>query len=143
MPDLDRSEARRRFADARVGHLATIDRDGGPHIVPVVFAVEGDRIYSVVDAKPKRSVDLQRLANIGADPRVAMLVDAYGEDWSALWWVRADGRAAVVEMGAGRDLAIGLLRAKYAQYRGPEGLPAIGPAIVIEVERWSGWAAGR
>lgn len=139
---LDERTARDRFEAARVARLATVDRTGRPHLLPVVFTVAGDRIYSIVDAKPKRSVELRRLANIRAEPRVALLVDHYADDWSTLWWVRADGDASVVDAGPERDRAVDLLSAKYAQYREPDGMRPIGPAIVIAVERWSGWSAG-
>ena len=87
-------EARRRFAGARVARLATISADGAPHLVPFVFAVAGDTVYSAVDAKPKRTTALKRLANIDRDPRVTLLADHYDDDWTALWWVRADARRA-------------------------------------------------
>ena len=84
-------QARRRFAAARVARLATADAAGRPHIVPITFAVDGDVVYSAVDAKPKRRTALKRLANIAANPAVALLVDHYADDWNELWWVRADG----------------------------------------------------
>lgn len=118
--------------------MATVDAQGRPHIVPIVFAVDGEAIYSVVDAKPKRSLRLMRLANIEANPRVSLLVDQYDEDWRALWWVRAVGTARVVGEGPERDHAIGLLRAKYPQY---EAWAPIGPAIVITVDAWRAWSA--
>src|SRR4051812_49360507 len=91
------TEARRRFAAARVARLATADADGRPHLVPLVFVVAGETIYSAVDAKPKRTTALRRLANVAANPRVAALVDHYDEDWAALWWVRADGTGRVLD----------------------------------------------
>src|SRR5690348_1391752 len=90
-------EARARFAAARVARLATADASGRPHVVPIVFAVAGDEIVSAVDAKPKRTTALRRLANVRENPRVALLADHYEDDWSALWWVRADGTARVAE----------------------------------------------
>jgi PPOX class probable F420-dependent enzyme len=139
MPTLAPDEARRRFAAARVARLATIRPDGRPHLVPLVFAVHRDRIHSAVDAKPKGSQALARLRNIAAEPRVTLLVDGYDENWQRLWWVRADGRATIVEAGPERDRAIGLLVAKYPQYSGRDG--DFGSAIVIDVDRWSSWAA--
>src|SRR5436190_7994756 len=119
------STARGRLAAARVARLATVRPDGSPHLVPIVFAVEGDRLYSAVDDKPKRSSDLQRLANIASDPRVCVLADHYEEDWSRLWWVRADGRADVLSDGAKpeQEHAIDLLAARYPVYleRRPSG----------------------
>lgn len=82
-----------RFAARRVARLSTVSARGDPHVVPVVFAVVGDVVFTAVDAKPKSTRSLRRLANIEAKPRVSMLVDHYEEDWSALWWVRVDGTA--------------------------------------------------
>lgn len=132
-------EARRRFVAARVARLATTGPDGRPHVVPLVFAVDGDTLASAVDHKPKRTQPLRRLDNIAADPRVAVLVDDYDEDWGRLWWARADGSARVVAPGSaeGRRL-VDLLVARYAPYR--ERRPE-GPTLVVEVERWSGWSA--
>lgn len=136
------AEARERFAAARVARLATADAAGRPHLVPVVFAVSRDVIYSVVDAKPKRTTGLRRLANVAENPRVALLADHYEEDWGALWWVRAEGVARILHpMGdveperaeAGR--ALELLHARYPQQR------AVGAVMAVDVERWSGWSA--
>ncbi|HXD66500.1 MAG TPA: TIGR03668 family PPOX class F420-dependent oxidoreductase [Solirubrobacteraceae bacterium] len=130
------AEARERFAAARVARLATANSGGRPHLVPVVFAVEGDRIYTVVDAKPKRTTALRRLRNVAENPWVALLVDHYEEDWAALWWVRAEGRGRVVEADAPEAVhAVELLRARYPQQR------AVGAVLAVDVERWSGWAA--
>jgi PPOX class probable F420-dependent enzyme len=129
---------RERFGNARIARLATVDADGQPHLVPLCFALAGDRIVSVVDAKPKRSVNLRRLANIRAHPRVSVLVDEYDEDWTRLWWVRADGAAHVIESGAERDAAVAALRAKYPQY---ERQPPTGPVVEVSVDRWRGWSA--
>jgi PPOX class probable F420-dependent enzyme len=90
-------QARQRFAAAGVARLATADAAGRPHIVPVTFAVDGDVVYSAVDAKPKRSTALKRLANVAANPAVALLVDHYADDWNELWWVRAYGTGRVVD----------------------------------------------
>lgn len=132
-------EARRRFAAARVARLGTADAAGRPHLVPVTFAVgDGEEIYSAVDTKPKTSRRLKRLANIEANPAVTLLVDHYAEDWAALWWVRADGRARVEHDGPAARWAIEALVAKYPQYR--ETVPE-GPVVVVTVTGWRGWAA--
>ncbi len=115
---------------------------GRPHIVPVTFAVDGDHIYTAVDAKPKNEAagrGLQRLRNIRADPRVAMLADHYSADWASLWWVRADGRAAIVAEPGAMAGPLAMLAARYPQYR---EVALVGPVIAIAVQRWTGWAAG-
>lgn len=129
-------QAAARFSAARVARLATVGADGAPHLVPIVFALAGDVIQSAVDAKRKRHPRLRRLANIAHEPRVSVLVDHYDEDWSLLWWVRADGLATVVPSS---DVALDALRAKYPQYRAE---PPPGPFLRIEVRRWSSWSAG-
>jgi PPOX class probable F420-dependent enzyme len=130
-------EARARFAAARVARLATADAAGRPHLVPIAFAVVGDTIYSAVDAKPKRSRALRRLANVHENPAVSLLVDHWDEeDWERLWWVRADGEGRVLspaEPEAGR--AVELLRERYPRQRDA------GEVLAVDVARWSGWAA--
>ncbi len=99
------------------------------------FAVDGDRIVIAVDHKPKKHTNLKRLRNIEQNPAVALLVDHYEEDWERLWWVRADGEAAVRANEDVHDL-VDLLVNKYEQYQ--QARPA-GPVIEIRVNRWSGW----
>ena len=136
---MEADEARERFAAARVARLATVAPDGRPHVVPVTFAVAGDEVVTAVDHKPKRTLALKRLANIAANPRVALLADEYDEDWSRLWWARADGTARIAEPGSDEHARlVAPLAARYEQYTGS---PPAGPAIVVAVERWSGWAA--
>ena len=125
---------RERFASARVVRLATVDDSGAPHLVPMVFALAGEVIHSAVDAKPKRHRALKRLANIAREPRVSVLADHYDEDWSLLWWVRADGIARVLDSSPD---GLAALIAKYPQY---VDAPPAGPFLAIEVRRWSSWA---
>ena len=121
-----------------MARLATVAPDGRPHVVPITFALDGDRIVTAVDAKPKAGTELARLMHIRADPRVSLIVDEYDEDWSRLWWVRADGAARVVEEGPELASAFERLRGRYPQYA---SVDLIGPAIVVDVERWVGWSA--
>ncbi|QUH02251.1 TIGR03668 family PPOX class F420-dependent oxidoreductase [Saccharopolyspora erythraea] len=134
------AEARERLAAARLAHLATADASGRPHVVPIVFATEGDTIYSAVDAKPKRTTALRRLANVEANPRVAVLADHYDDaDWSALWWVRADGTGRVLDPAdAEARRAVELLAERYPQHRDE---PPAGPVLAVDVQRWTGWSA--
>jgi len=127
---------RRRVHEARVGRLATVRPDGRPHVVPCCFAVEGELIYSAVDAKPKTSLALRRLENVRVTPSVSLLIDHYGEDWSTLWWIRIDGSARVIESGGRRELALDHLRSKYEQYVRE---PPPGPVIAIDITAWRAW----
>jgi PPOX class probable F420-dependent enzyme len=135
---LSPAEARQRLAGARVARLGTADAGGQPHIVAVTFAVDGDHIFTVVDRKPKTTANLKRLRNITENPLVSMLADHYSDDWSDLWWARADGRAAILSGADEMTAPIALLTSRYPQYR--EARPD-GPVIAIAVDRWSGWAA--
>jgi PPOX class probable F420-dependent enzyme len=115
-----------------------------PHLVPVVFALDGgpqgdpDVVYTAVDAKPKTTQRLRRLANIERNPQVSLLVDHYADDWAQLWWVRADGVAAIHSDGAAMHAGYRLLRAKYPQY---QSVPLNGPVIAVTVGRWASWHA--
>ncbi|MPV35699.1 TIGR03668 family PPOX class F420-dependent oxidoreductase [Georgenia subflava] len=133
-------EARARFAAARVARLASLTPAGEPHIVPVTFAVDGDVVWSAVDDKPKSTRRLQRLANIAAHPAVSLLVDRYDNDWSALWWVRADGPASITDLADTAEVHAALteLAAKYPQYA---EVPPAGPLIRIGVTSWHAWSA--
>ena len=120
-----------------MARLATIDPDGRPHLVPIVFAIEGDTVYSAVDAKPKRSKTLRRIENARERPDVTILVDRYEDDWSRLWWIRLRGRARVLDDGPELERALALLREKYPQYRDEPPGPPVLAIDVIEVREWS------
>lgn len=134
------TDALRLLADARVGRLATTDAAAVPHVIPFVFVLDGRTLYWAVDAKPKRSPRLKRLANIEANPNVELVVDHYEEDWSRVWWVRAHGAARILPAGDESDRALRLLASKYPQY--VADAPS-GPAVAIELSRVSGWEGGQ
>ena len=98
--------------------MATADAEGAPHVVPVCYAFDGSSIYSALDLKPKRvsTHRLKRVRNIAANPRVALVIDDYSEEWSALGYVLVRGSAEVMEDGPERDRAEAMLRGKYPQY---------------------------
>jgi PPOX class probable F420-dependent enzyme len=128
-----------RVAAAPVARLATLRADGTPRLVPITFAVVDDVVCSAVDeVKPKRSTRLARLDDVRRDPRVALLVDHYSDDWAALWWVRIDGTAAVHADGGLRDRALEALAAKYPPYLAAR---PTGVVLVITPRRWSAWSA--
>ena len=137
-------DPRASFRQSPVGRLATVTPDGIPHLVPVVFAVDGDGtngaeiIYTAVDAKPKTTQRLRRLTNIENNPQAGLLVDHYCEDWTQLWWVRADGFATIHRDDEPMRTGYRLLRAKYTQY---QSVPLNGPVIAVAVRRWSSWHA--
>lgn len=138
MPTLGPDEMRRRVAKARVARLATVDPDGHPHLVPIVFALDGHTLYTAVDRKPKRTRRLQRLRNVEANPVACVLVDHYADDWTELWWVRVRGPARVVELPEEREGAVALLAEKYRQHR---EAPPDGPVLAMACEDWRGWSA--
>ena len=134
-PRLDDAPA--RFGAARVARLATTDAEGSPHLVPVVFALVGETVWTAVDAKPKTTTALRRLDNVRAHPAVSLLVDHYADDWATLWWVRADGVATVLDVDEGRA-GLDALTAKYPQY---QENPPPGPVLRVDVTRWVSWSA--
>jgi len=123
-----------------VGHLATADKAGRPHVIPFCFACDGRSIYSALDAKPKSGNlrGLRRVRNILENPRVSVVIDHYEADWSKLWYLLVQGRGELLEAGAEQANALALLRAKYPQYREMdlEG----NPVIKITPERATGWS---
>ena len=136
--NLSESQARALLAGARVARLATADEEGHPHLVPVTFAVDGERLYIAIDHKPKTTTTgLKRLRNIQRNPSVSLLADHYEEDWTALWWARVDGWAGILTTDTERLRPVSLLTAKYAQY---EQHPPSGPVIAIEARHWAAWA---
>jgi PPOX class probable F420-dependent enzyme len=135
------SDEERRFLDGRrVGHLATADAQGAPHVVPVCFALGEDTLYITIDEKPKGNPRrLKRLRNILDNPRAAFVGDRYADDWSRLGWVMLRGAAEILDTANGPEhgRAQALLRARYPQYR-TMALDAL-PVIAIRIERVTSW----
>ncbi len=133
------SAAARAFLDAsKVGHLATADAHGVPHVMPVCFACTDTTLYITIDAKPKgAAAGLKRLRNIMANPQTAFIADRYDDDWSRLGWVMLRGAAEILDAGTEHDRAQALLRDRYAQYRtmAIEQLPV----IALRVARVTTW----
>jgi PPOX class probable F420-dependent enzyme len=133
------SERERRFLSRRrVGHLATADLAGAPHVVPVCFAVTDEALYITIDEKPKRAgAPLKRLRNIAENPAVAVVVDRYDDDWTRLGWVMLRGRADILTGGDEHARAQALLRARYPQLNKME--IASLPVIALRLERITSW----
>ena len=127
-PRMFDEQERRYLEAARLGRLATADAEGRPHVVPVCFAFVGDDLATPIDEKPKAvgPDDLRRSRDVRENPRVAVVVDHYAEDWSGLGWVQVRGTATHVDPGDGdpddgnpdgfHADAVAALRAKYDQY---------------------------
>jgi PPOX class probable F420-dependent enzyme len=131
---VESGDAKRHLAESKVARLATVNDEGRPHIVPIVFAMDGDILYFAVDAKPKTTTNLKRLKNIATNPAVSVLADHYEDDWSKLWWVRADGTARIVTDDAEARHATQLLATRYAQFR------RAGSVVAMRIDRVTGWS---
>ena len=134
------TEAERRFLESRrVGHLASADKAGAPHVVPVCFALDGETLYITIDQKPKRSTMLKRVRNLVENPAAAFVADHYDEDWTRLGWVMLRGPAEILESGPEHDAAQERLRTKYPQYKAMriDDLPV----IAIRIARTTSWGA--
>ena len=133
-------EARARLAAHDHGILCTVHPERGVDAVPVAYAVDDDGYVGVpIDrVKPKASSRLQRERNLEADPRATLLVDQWDrDDWSRLWWVRAELRS---EAADGRAAALAaLLGERYPQYRDQP----FDRVLVLRIVGLTGWAAAR
>jgi PPOX class probable F420-dependent enzyme len=139
------SDAAQALLDrSRIGRLATADRDRKPHVVPLCYARDGDRLYFVVDEKPKRAgKTLKRIRNIAENPSVALVVDVYDDDWSRLEYVLVNGRAVIVADEAEHRRALDLLRARYPQYRTMRLEWGRNDVVRIDAESAHHWKGGR
>ena len=137
-PDVQEAIVRGRVRSARVARLATTDPDGRPHLVSIGFVLDGQTLYSAVDAKPKRSRRLRRVANARERPDVTVPVDHYEDDWGRLWWVSLRGRAQLLDTGEEVERALRLLVDKYEQYRRE---PPGRPVLATDILEWHSWDA--
>jgi len=122
---------------ARVGRLGLADEEGAPRVLPVTFAVAGGRIWSAIDDKPKRTAEPARLRFLRRDPRAALTVDRYSDDWDRLAWVQVLGEVRIVEVSRAAE-GLAALRSKYVQYR---DRPPPGPVLALEPQRYLWWRA--
>ena len=133
--------ASRLIRSARVAHLATADKNGRPHVIPICYVFDGKCFYSPIDEKPKRvtASKLKRLRNIRENPQVALLIDRYDEDWAKLAYVLVTGRARLLASGSKHRKAVTHLRRKYSQYR-KMSIDRL-PMILIRPTRVTTWGA--
>lgn len=150
---LDIDEGTRTFIrDHRVARLATVDEAVQPAIIPICYVFDGDYIYSPIDEKPKSvaASSLKRVRNIEANPKVALVIDDYSEDWGKLAYVLIIGKAEIIcpreEAGGARETqaqeharAVEMLREKYSQYRSMKIEER--PMIKIRLSRIKRWGA--
>lgn len=137
---LDAAEARRRLGSDVHGVLCTLHPTRGPDPQPVVFAVTDDGHVGVpIDrVKPKASSRLQREDNLDADPRASLLIEHWEmEDWTRLWWVRADLEHVAEPPPALVDDLAGRLAATVPQYADRP----FHRILVCRIVRVTGWAA--
>ena len=141
MPDPQPTElvawAKELLSAERVARLGLVDDAGAPRVLPVTFAVAEGRIWSAIDRKPKRTGEPARLRFLRRDPRAALTVDRYSDDWDHLAWVQVLGRVSIVAVAEGRA-GLEALRAKYEPYR-QEAPP--GPLLALQPERYLWWRA--
>lgn len=122
---------------ARVARLGLLDLKDAPRVLPVTFAMAEGRIWTAIDQKPKRAKEPARLRFLRRDPRVALTVDRYSDDWDQLAWVQVLGRVSILEVSDGAA-GLGALTAKYEQYR-QEAPP--GPLLALDPQRYLWWRA--
>lgn len=139
MPPAGMTERQRRFLDhSRVGHLATSDASGMPHLIPVCYAADAKTLYITVDEKPKRQdIPLKRVRNIRENPQAAFIVDRWDEDWSRLGWVMLRGPAEILDRGPEHDRAQTLIIARYPQLKAMR-LAEL-PVIALRIARATDW----
>lgn len=134
------SDRQLRFIEAQpIARLATADRDGLPHVIPVCYVVDGNALYIQIDQKPKQSATrpLKRIRNIEENPNVTVIVDRYDDDWSKLAWVMLRGTAEILTDDDEYNAAQHQLVSRYPQYRtmNLNGLPI----IAVRITRVTEW----
>jgi len=139
---LDWSPQVRDFVQAhRVARLGTVDNAGRPLVLPICYILAGESLYSPIDEKPKRVPvhRLKRLQNIQKNPHVALVIDDYSEDWTALSYVILHGRAEILTGGSAFERAVLALREKYPQYH--HMAIQENPMIAVHLDRVVSWGA--
>ena len=128
-----------------VGRLATLGAAGDIAQVPIVFVHYQGELWSPVDGKPKSGGELVRVRNVRRNPDVSLLLDAYDQDWSKLWWLRIEGQASILQQDPGADTRVAAviqaLCSKYPQYQDVPVLREPPTLIVIRPRRMLSWCA--
>ena len=127
-----------------MGHLSTAGADGAPHVIPVCYAADAEAVYFVADEKPKRrpARELRRLRNLRENPRAALVVDDYDDDWTRLAYVLIRGPTGFVREPAAHAAILRLLRVRYPQYTAMAlDDPERNPVVRIEPAQVAFWRA--
>ena len=111
---------------SRVCHVATVGKSGAPHLVPVCHVLRDGKIYFGSDA------DARKVLNLKANPRLAVSVDLYSDDWSNLKGVMVQGTTRLIERGPRFRRMRTLLYEKYPQYPEEAALGAA-DSVIVEV----------
>ncbi|MGI9529383.1 MAG: TIGR03668 family PPOX class F420-dependent oxidoreductase, partial [Acidimicrobiia bacterium] len=86
--------------------------------------------------KPKKAMRLRRISNLRSDARASLVVDHRSDDWTELWWVRAD--LGFLGTNEDADGWLSRLANRYPQYR-EEG--TVDSLLVFTIRSLSGWSA--
>ena len=112
-PRVELTMMRRRFAQARVARLATVSHELRPHVVPVCFSLDGDRI---VTRRRPQAEDHDRAPSTrqrACQPLRDTARRSLGRGLDQLWWIRADGTGMVVDPGPSSTRSSAPLHLKY------------------------------
>jgi PPOX class probable F420-dependent enzyme len=138
-------EVRAFLEEGRTLEVASLRRDGRPHLVPMWYVVEEGRVVFRSFTRSQKVVNLRR------DPRLTVLVER-GEAYAELQGVMIEGTARLVQDPAYVLALYAKLAAKYAmvgsepRLLGPEELEAAfgrhapnNTAVIVEPERVTSW----
>jgi PPOX class probable F420-dependent enzyme len=136
------------FQETTIARLATINSDGSPHQVPIVFTWQEGCFWSPIDGKPKQNSQLKRIRNIETNSRASLIIDRYSDDWSQLWWIRADLDISIIlidetsmEMHDSATKAVTSLERKYPQYEYTPVLAKPPTLLRMRPSRLTSWSA--
>ena len=110
----------------RVCRVATANKTGVPHLVPVCHVLVNGKIYF------GSGNDARKVQNLKANPRAAVTVDLYSDDWSNLKGVMVQGTVNLIERGPRFKRIRALLYKKYPHYSEEAALD-VSDSIIVEV----------
>ena len=100
------------------------------------------------DGKPKKSIQPRRVTNAIHNPVGSLLLDSYVDDWTQLWWIRADLEITVIFPDeadpittSAVDQAIGKLEEKYKHYDDTPVLRSPATLLMLRPTAMTSWCA--